>query len=129
MSVRRASALLAASALAATGLAVSAAAPAFAKSSIGLHADARSVVPGEQVDLTASGASDDFGGVPVRLCVEEHVGDSWRAVTCGREGTVHADVRAGRAGTLAFRAQLMARNSHGRLVVDRTSQVVTVHVR
>ncbi|MEY9874016.1 hypothetical protein ABH931_003510 [Streptacidiphilus sp. MAP12-33] len=129
MSARRVSALIAASALAATGLAVSAAAPAFAKSSIGLHSSVRSVAAGERVVLTASGASDDFGGSPVRLCVEEHVGGAWRVVTCGREGTVRADVRAREAGTLAFRAQLVARNGHGRLVVDRTSPVVTVHVR
>ncbi|SEL40528.1 hypothetical protein [Streptacidiphilus jiangxiensis] len=128
MSARRASALLAASALAATGLAVSAAAPAFAKSSIGLHAGARSVVPGERVQLTASGATDDFGGAPVRLCVEERTRGSWHIVSCGHEGTVRADVRAGRAGVLAFRAQLLAANAHGHLVVDRTSQVVTVHV-
>jgi hypothetical protein len=125
-----AASLVAVTGLAATGLAVAAAGPAFAKSSITLHVSARSVVPEERVELTASGASDDFGGSPIRLCVDERAGNgSWRAVGCGQEGTLHLTVRAEHAGTLAFRSQLLARTGHGRLVVDRTSQVVTVHVR
>ncbi|RAG87679.1 hypothetical protein DN069_00130 [Streptacidiphilus pinicola] len=127
---RRASSVLAASLVAATGLAVATAGPAVAKSSITLHADARSVAAGQRVALTARGATDDFGGNPVRLCVDERAGHgSWRTVDCGAEGTLRVSVRAGSAGTLAFRAQLVARNTHGRFVVDRTSQAVTVHVR
>ena len=130
LSGRRASSFLAASLVAATGLAVATAGPAVAKSSISLHAGAGSVATGQRIALTARGASDDFGGSPVRLCVDERVGTgSWRVVGCGKEGTLRLSVRAGRSGTLSFRAQLVARNSHGRVVVDRTSQAVTVHVR
>lgn len=130
LSARRATSLLAASLVAATGLAVATAGPAVAKSSLTLRAGATSVAAGQRIGLTAHGASDDFGGSPVRLCVDERAGHgSWRTVGCGGEGTLRVSVRAGRAGTLAFRAQLLARNSHGRLVVDRTSQVVTLRVR
>ncbi|WP_042385559.1 hypothetical protein [Streptacidiphilus melanogenes] len=130
MSTRRASSFVAASLLAATGLAVATAGPAFAKSSIAIQVSARSVAPGERIGLSARGSSDDFGGNPVRLCLDERVGrGAWRVVVCGREGVLRATVRAARPGVLAFRSQLVGRNSHGRLVVDRTSQVVTVRVR
>jgi hypothetical protein len=130
MSARRTTSFLAASLVAATGLAVAAAGPAVAKSSIALQVSARSVVPGERVELTAVGATDDFGGSPVRLCVDERAGQgSWRTVGCAPEGTLRLTIRPGRAGVLAFRSQLLARNGHGRFVVDRTSPVVTVRVR
>ncbi|WP_042366179.1 hypothetical protein [Streptacidiphilus neutrinimicus] len=130
MSARSASALIAASVLAATGLAVASAGPAFAKSSIAIQVSARSVTPGQRIGLIAYGASDDFGGNPVRLCLDERVGHGpWRAVGCGREGALRLAVHPAHPGTLAFRSQLVGRNGHGRLVVDRTSQVVTVQVR
>jgi hypothetical protein len=132
MSRRRASSFAAASLVAATSLAVAVAAagPAFAKSSIALRVSARDVAPGERIGLTARGASDDFGGAPLRLCVDERVGHgSWRVVRCGGEGTLRLTVRAARPGTLSFRSQLLAGTGHGRLVVDRTSQAVTVQVR
>ncbi|WP_042427761.1 hypothetical protein [Streptacidiphilus anmyonensis] len=130
LSSRGAASLVAATSLAAVGLAVAAAGPAFAKSSIALQAGARSVTPGERIALSARGSSDDFGGHPVRLCLDERVGHGpWRAVDCGREGVLRVTVRAAHPGMLAFRAQLVGRDAHGRMVVDRTSEVVTVRVR
>jgi hypothetical protein len=118
------------STLVTAGLVVAAAGPAFAKSSISLRATPRSVAVGQHIHLTATGASDDFGGMPMRLCVDEEVGHgSWRAVACGREGLLRASVRAGHPGEFAFRAQLLAVDSHGHLLVDQTTPVVTVRVR
>ncbi|MEZ0068880.1 hypothetical protein ABIA32_004921 [Streptacidiphilus sp. MAP12-20] len=129
MSARRATSLLAASLLAA-GVALTASTPAFAKSSIALRADPHSVAVGGQIHLVAAGTTDDLGGVPIRLCVEERVGRGpWHVVGCGHEGTLRLSVRARHAGAVAFRAELLGVNGQGHVVVDRVTPPVTVHVR
>lgn len=130
MSVRRATTALVASSLLAVGLAVATAAPAFAKSSIELRTTPHSVVLGERIHLDAFGVSDDFGGDPIRLCVDERVGNgAWRVVGCGAEGTYRTAVRASRIGVTDFRAQLLAVIGHDRFALDRTSSTVAVYVR
>ncbi|MEY9847590.1 hypothetical protein [Streptacidiphilus sp. MAP5-3] len=132
MSTRRATTALVASSLVAAGLAVATvvtAAPAFAKSSVELRGTPHSVALGARIHLAAFGASDDFGGDVVRLCVDERVnGGHWRLVGCGAEGAYHASVRAAERGTLAFRAQLLAGVGHHHYTVDRTSATADVHV-
>ncbi|MBF9070565.1 hypothetical protein [Streptacidiphilus fuscans] len=135
MSARRATTALVASSLVAaglaisTGLAVATAAPAFAKSSVELRGAPHSVPLGARIHLSAFGASDDFGGDAIRLCVDERVNDGhWRLVGCGAEGAYRTSVRATERGTLAFRAQLLATVGHHHYAVDRTSATAAVHV-
>ncbi|WP_037602127.1 hypothetical protein [Streptacidiphilus rugosus] len=129
MSARRATSLLATALLAAC-VATGVATPAFAKSSISLRVAASHVALGRQIHLTATGTSDDLGGVPMRLCVEERVGrGAWFLAGCGREGALSLSVRAGHAGVVTFRAELLGVGSHGHVVVDRVSGPVTVRVR
>lgn len=129
MSARRATTALVASSLVAAGLAVATAAPAFAKSAVELRGAPHSVTLGARIHLAAFGASDDFGGDVIRLCVDERVNDGhWRLVGCGAEGAYRTSVRATERGTLAFRAQLLATVGHHHYAVDRTSATDAVHV-
>jgi hypothetical protein len=129
MSARRAATALVASSLVAAGLAVATAAPAFAKSSLELRGAPHSVALDARIHLAAYGASDDFGGDTIHLCVDERVNSGrWHLVGCGMEGAYHVSVQAKKPGTLSFRAQLLASIGHGRIAVDRTSPTVSVHV-
>ena len=130
-SPRRVGTALAATALFTAGLAVCAS-TASAKSDLSIGTSARTVAVGGVVRVHAEGASDDFGGAPIRLCVEERVGaQGWRTLGCTSDSRLTVAVRATGRGSLSFRSQLVAMpDAHrGHRIVDRTSATLTVRVR
>ncbi|MEY9840819.1 hypothetical protein [Streptacidiphilus sp. EB103A] len=127
---RRVSTLAVATAVATAGLAVCSTA-ASAKSDLGISVSSRTTAVGGPVRVQANGNSDDFGGATVRICIDEQVGrGAWRQLACGPQGRrLQVKVKAGRRGTLRFRAQLIALTGPRHHVVDRTSAPVAVQVR
>jgi len=115
-------------AVAAAGLGLSAGA-ASAKSAIAVGVRSHTVAVGRAVQVSASGDSDDFGGTPMQLCLDERVGAAgWQQLRCVSGSSLHMSVQARHRGELQFRAQLFALvNAHHR-ALDRTSGAVTVWV-
>ena len=102
---------------------------AAAKSAISVGVRSRVVTVGRTVPVTASGDSDDFGGTPEQLCLDERVGTGgWQQLRCVSGSSMQLAVRAQHRGELQFRAQLVAVVNPHRRVVDRTSDPVTVWV-
>ncbi|QMU74891.1 hypothetical protein GXW83_03030 [Streptacidiphilus sp. PB12-B1b] len=103
--------------------------PASAKSAIAVGVGSRVVTVGRSVEVSASGDSDDFGGTPIQLCVDERSGaGAWAQLGCVQHSSVRLAVRAGHRGELQFRAQLVAVVNPRHRVVDRTSNTVAVLV-
>ncbi|MEY9962030.1 hypothetical protein ABIA33_000051 [Streptacidiphilus sp. MAP12-16] len=129
LSRRRVSTALAATVVLCAGLAVGATA-ASAKSSLEIGVGSRTVAAGDVVRVHATGDSDDFGGVPVQLCIDERVGHgAWQQLKCTPGGQLELGLKVRHPGLLSFRAQLVAvRDAHHRSV-DRSSESVTVRVR
>ena len=123
---RRIGSAAAVAAIAAAGLGIGAG-TASAKSVISVGARSHMVTVGRAVQLSASGDSDDFGGTPMQLCLDERVGGgSWRQLKCVPGSSLRLSVRAPHRGELQFRAQLFALVSKHRRALDRTSDAVTV---
>jgi hypothetical protein len=126
---RRTVSATAVAAVAALGLGLGAG-TASAKSAIGINVSSRVTVVGRTVQVSASGSSDDFGGTPTQLCIDELAGaGGWRQLGCVAHGSTRLSVRAAHRGELQFRAQLIAVVSPQHRVVDRTSETVAVWVR
>jgi hypothetical protein len=128
-STRRAVTAFAATAVITAALGVGAS-TASAKSDLDLRAASRTVALHGTVRLSAAGSSDDFGGAPIQLCVDQR--DSaghWHRLGCAARYRLAEAVPAAYRGTLAFRAQLIAQTGPHRWVVDRTSPTVSVQIR
>ncbi|WP_370147552.1 hypothetical protein [Streptacidiphilus sp. EB129] len=127
---RRLGATLAATAVLTGGL-VAGATAASAKSNLAVGVRSHSVAHYGSIQVTAAGATDDFGGAPIQLCIDERVnGGGWTQLSCASAGHLAVTVKATRRGTAEFRAQLIGLvGSHHRRTVDRTSAPVSVHVR
>ena len=126
---RRISTALAATAVLSAGL-VAGAAGASAKSDLDLGVSSHAVSVGSSVKLSATGDSDDFGGAPMYLCIDERVDHAaWRQQKCTSGGRLELDLRAVRQGALSFRAQLIAFPEPHHRSVDRTSPTLVVQVR
>lgn len=128
---RRFGTALAATALLTAGLAVCAA-TASAKSELTITTGARSVAVGGTVNVRAQGASDDFGGATMRLCIEQRTAaHGWRSLGCTTGYRLAVKVRPAHRGSVSFRAQLVAvlGGHHERRAVDCTSATVVVRVR
>jgi hypothetical protein len=125
---RLTSASLVVGALAVAGVGLGAGA-AVAKSAISISVRSHIVTVGRAAQVSASGDSDDFGGTPIQLCVDERVGGgAWQQLRCVSTGSMQLDVRTQHRGELQFRSQLIAVvNPHHR-VLDRTSGTVAVWV-
>ena len=120
---------LAATAVLTAGLGICAT-TASAKSDLDIRAAAGTVAPGGTVRISASGATDDFGGAPVLLCLERRTAaDTWHRLRCTSAYRLDLDVPAGRHGELAFRARLLAETGPHHWIVGRTSDTVVVRVR
>jgi hypothetical protein len=102
---------------------------ASAKSAIAVGVGSHTTTVGRSVQVTASGDSDDFGGTPIQLCLDERIGNgAWQQLRCVSSSGMRLNVRAQHRGELQFRAQLIAVvNPHHR-VLDRTSDAATVWV-
>jgi hypothetical protein len=126
---RRAGTALAATALITAGL-VLGATTASAKSDLGIGTRSGAVAVGGTVRVHAAGGSDDFGGDPILLCVDQRGSKGrWHTLRCTSGYRLTVDVPATRPGVLAFRAQLVARTGTRHRVVDRTSRTLHVAVR
>ncbi|QMU67431.1 hypothetical protein [Streptacidiphilus sp. P02-A3a] len=127
--VRRIGSAAVVAAIAAAGLGLGAGTAA-AKSAISISVRSGMVVVGRTVQVSATGDSDDFGGTPMQLCVDERIGDGgWQQAHCVTGGWTRLGVRAQHRGELQFRAQLFALVGRQHRVLDRTSDAVTVRVR
>ena len=125
---RRMGSAVAVATLAAVGVGIGAG-TASAKSAISVGVGSHMVTVGRAVQVSASGDSDDFGGTPMRLCLDERVGGSgWRQLKCVPGSSARLSVRAPHRGELQFRAQLFALVSKHHRALDRTSDAVTVWV-
>jgi hypothetical protein len=130
-SPRRVSTALAATALFTAGFAAFAS-TASAKSDLSIGTTARTVAVGGVVGVHAVGTTDDFGGAPIRLCIEERVGaHAWRTLSCTAGYRLSVSVRPTVRGEVFFRSQLIALPGahHGHRVVDRTSETLAVQAR
>ncbi len=115
-------------AIAAAGLGLGAG-TASAKSAISVGVRSHAVTVGRTVQVSASGNSDDFGGTPMQLCLDERVGSGdWQQYHCVDGSWMRLGVRAQHRGELQFRAQLLALVGPGHRVLDRTSDPVAVWV-
>jgi hypothetical protein len=125
---RRVGSATAVLAVAAAALAVGAG-TASAKSSIWVSANGHSTTVGRSVQVSAGGTSDDFGGTPMQLCLDERVGSgAWEQLHCVMGNKLALPVRAQHQGELQFRAQMFGVfNPHHR-VLDRTSGSYAVRV-
>jgi len=128
ITIRRIGSAVAVAGLAAAGLGLGAG-TASAKSAIAVSVGSHLTTVGRSVQVAASGDSDDFGGTPIQLCLDERVGDgAWQQLHCVSGSWMRLNVRAQHRGELQFHAQLIAVvNPHHR-VLDRTSDSVTVWV-
>jgi hypothetical protein len=124
----RAATALAATALLTAGL-TAGASTASAKSDLTIGVRSGAVAVGGTVRLRADGGTDDFGGVPVLLCLDQRVGGRWHPLRCTTGYRLAVDVPALRRGALVFRAQLVAHTGVHRWAVDRTSRTLIVRVR
>lgn len=115
-------------AVAAAGLGLGAGV-ASAKSAISVSVRSSVVLVGRTVQVSASGDSDDFGGTPMQLCLDERVGNGdWRQAHCVTGGRMRLGVSAQHRGELQFRAQLFALVGPRHRAPDRTSDPVAVWV-
>ncbi|MBC3842915.1 hypothetical protein GXW82_30325 [Streptacidiphilus sp. 4-A2] len=123
---RRIGSAVAVLAVATAGLAAGAG-TASAKSAITVSAGSHTVSVGRTVQVTATGDSDDFGGTPIQLCLDERVGaGAWQQLHCVSGGWTRVAVRAQHRGELQFRSQLLAVFGPHHRVLDRTSETVSV---
>jgi hypothetical protein len=125
---RRIGSAVVVAAIAAAGIGIGAG-TASAKSAIAVGVRSHIVTVGRAVQVSASGDSDDFGGTPMQLCLDERVGGGgWQQLRCVPGSSLHLSVRAQHRGELQFRAQLFALVSKDHRVLDRTSGAVSVWV-
>jgi hypothetical protein len=113
----------------ALGGVLTATAPAFAKSDVGIAVSSQAVRLGQSVRVTATGGDDSVRYT--LLCVDERIAGHWRQLGCGARN-VHVaglTVRVTQRGTAQFRGRLLAMRFGGRrLTVDRISGTASVLV-
>ena len=125
---RKAGSAAAVAAVVVAGLAMGAG-TASAKSVIGIGVGTHSIAVGRVLPVTASGSSDDFGGTPMQLCIDERVGSGgWQQLRCTSGHALRLNLRAQHRGEIQFRSQLVGVFGGHHRVVDRTSGAVAVWV-